>query len=85
MAVLGETELQRIRDIIMRRRNVGTVTKPDLRAAVDATDTWIDNNTSSYNTALPEPFKSQATLQEKTILFCYVALERAGILPEGGI
>lgn len=85
MAVLDSTARQAIRDILMRARNVGAVNKPDLRAAIDATDAWIDSNAASYNTALPEPFKSTATAQEKTILFCFVALKRAGILPDQGV
>lgn len=61
-------------------------TKADLRAAVDATDTWQDNNQASYNTALPDAFRTTANQQQKTLLFCYVALRRAGLLhtPEDG-
>lgn len=51
-----------------------------IKAAVDATDTWIDTNQASFNTALPEPFKTTADLSQKTLLFCYVAMKRAGIL-----
>ena len=51
-----------------------------VRAAADATDTWIGDNQGSFNTALPEPFKSTADLQQKTLLLCYVAMKRAGIL-----
>lgn len=50
-----------------------------LKAAVDATDDWIDTNAGSYNSALPAFFRSTATLEQKTLLFCYVALRRAGI------
>lgn len=51
----------------------------ELRAAIDATDDWIDLNAGSFNAALPDPFKSVASAQQKTLLFCYVALKRAGI------
>ena len=51
-----------------------------VRAAADATNTWIDDNQASFNAALPEPFKSTATLEQKTLLFCYVAMKRAGLL-----
>lgn len=85
MAVLDNAARQAVRDAIMRARNVGAVTKTDLRAAIDATDNWIDSNQASFNTALPEPFKGSATTQEKTVLFCFVALKRAGLLPDGGI
>ena len=85
MAALDSTARQAIRDAFMRRRNVGTITKPDLIAAIDATDDWIDGAQASFNTALPEPFKSATTIDQKTLLFCYVALKRAGLLPDGGI
>lgn len=56
------------------------VTKADLRAAVDATDDWIEANAASYNSALPATFRTSATLPQKTFLFAYVALRRAGLL-----
>lgn len=55
-------------------------TKADLRAAVDATDTWIDTNQAAFNTALPVAFRNNASLTQKTLLFCYVAMRRAGRL-----
>lgn len=81
MAALPEQDRNRIWRWFMRKNlEACGFTKPDLRAAVDATDTWIDNNASSFNTALPQPFRSSASLAQKTILFCYVAMRRAGIL-----
>jgi hypothetical protein len=68
---------------IMRERQMGTlaaVTKPDLRAAVDAADSWIDSNASAFNTALPQPARAQLTAQQKTLLLCWVAMRRAGLL-----
>jgi hypothetical protein len=81
MAVLSDTDRWRTTAQLMRSA-IGalSVTKADLRAAVDATDTWIDNNQASYNTALPAAFKNSATLAQKTLLFCYVAMRRAGLL-----
>jgi hypothetical protein len=55
-------------------------TRVDLRAAVDATDAWIDGNQASYNSALPAAFRTTASLGQKTLLFCYVAMRRAGRL-----
>lgn len=60
--------------------NLTGVTKPQLRAAVDATDDWIDTNQTSFNNALPLPFRTSASLTQKTFLFCYVAMRRAGLL-----
>ena len=55
-------------------------TKADLRAAVDATDTWIDDNAAAFNTALPAAFRTTASPTQKTLLFVYVALRRADML-----
>lgn len=85
MAVLSNAERLEAMAAMMRSRNIGSVTKTDLKAGIDATDNWIDSNQASFNTALPEPLKSAATTQEKTILFCYVALKRAGLLNSRGI
>lgn len=87
MAVLSSTDRFRLMAAWMRD-NVEAcgVSKADLRAAVDATDVWIDGNTSSYNTALPTAARTALSLQQKTLLFCYVAMRRAGLLrtPEDG-
>lgn len=56
------------------------ITKPDIAAAVAATDDWIDANQASFNSALPQPFRSSANLELKTLLFCYVAMRRANRL-----
>lgn len=56
------------------------VSKTELRAAIDATDDWIETNQASFNTALPQPFRGAATTPQKTFLFCYVAMRRAGLL-----
>ena len=84
MAVMDATNRLRTWAQIMRDWPPGAglpgTTKPDLRAAVNATDDWIEANQASFNAALPQPFRSQATLTQKTFLFCYVAMRRAGRL-----
>jgi len=55
-------------------------TKADLSAAVSAVDSWATANAASYNSALPEPFKSTATAGQKAALLAYVALARYGKL-----
>ena len=81
MAALPDLDRNRIWRWFMRKNTeVCGFTKTDLRAAVDATDAWIDSNASSFNTALPVAFRTNATLAQKTILFCWVAMRRAGIL-----
>lgn len=82
MALLTDTDRARAMAGLMRDAShaSGNFTKADLRAALDATDSWIDGNATSYNAALPQPFKGQASLTEKTLLLCYVAMRRAGLL-----
>ena len=56
------------------------LSKADLRAAVDAVDDYIDANAASLNAALPQPFRSAATAQQKALVFALVALRRAGVI-----
>ena len=64
------------------------ISQQDLSGAVDATDTWIENNQASYNSALPAAVQSGLTVQQKTLLFCAIALARVSpeflrsLLPE---
>lgn len=53
-----------------------SMTKADWIAAVNATDTWIDTNQSSFNTALPANAQANLSLAQKTLLFCVVAAFR---------
>jgi len=57
----------------------GAITKAGILAAVVATDQWIENNQSSYNTALPQPARGELTLTQKTLLFCVVATARVSL------
>ena len=52
------------------------ISKAELRAAVDATDGWIDANTAGFNDALPPAAKSELTQKQKVLLFMYVAAKR---------
>lgn len=86
MAILSEEDRQRVWRGLMRWWSVvgrgdapGGLLKADLRAAVDATDTWIENNQAAFNSALPAAARSGLTLTQKTLLFCAVALARVGL------
>lgn len=80
MAYLSDTDRARIWRGLMRYwsnlREVMPWSAPQFRAAVNATDEWIDDNQVSYNAALPNPFKTNATAMQKTLLFTAVALMR---------
>ena len=60
-------------------RTTLALSKADLQAAVNATDTWIDANAASYNTALPAAAQSGLTATHKTLPFCAVALARVDL------
>lgn len=84
MATLPVEDQQRISAGIQRywsqfwERTAG-FTSADLLAAVQATDTWIENNQAGFNTALPTAFRNNATLAQKTLLFCCVAAARVSM------
>lgn len=81
MAVLSDEDRRRTWAQLMRTGvGIPGVVKADLRAAVDATDAWIEANQAAYNAALPQPFRGAASLDAKTLLFCFVAMRRAGLL-----
>lgn len=63
---------------------LGALSKAQLRTAVDETDQWIDDNASAYNTSLSQPARGALTADQKTLLFCFVALRRAGLLKAEG-
>ncbi len=73
----ARTLAQMMRDSVL---SVAGLTKPDLTAALAAIDDWIDANQTSFNQALPQPFRSTASQELKIMLFCYVLLRRAGRL-----
>jgi hypothetical protein len=54
--------------------------KATLRAAIDTTDQWVEDNTASFNTSLPVAFRTSATAVQKTILLAYVLWRRIGRL-----
>lgn len=83
MAQLSTADRQRVwrgfmRYISMLHEPIG-IDKIELQAAINATDTWIDNNQSSFNSALPVASQSGMTASQKTLLFCGVALARVGL------
>ncbi len=51
-------------------------TKAELRAALDATDDWIEANQASFVQALPTAFRTASTTAQKVRLFTYVTRKR---------
>lgn len=63
----------------MRDAAVGTMaalTKPQLRAALDAADDWANTNATSFNTALPGAARTALTAPQKALLLSYVIGKR---------
>lgn len=81
MTVLGEQARARVAAQWQRENTTPVAfTKPDLAAAIAATDDWIEANTASFNQALPQPFRSSATTAQKSEIFAYVLWRRIGRL-----
>lgn len=81
---LTATDVERTRIAMFRsyagQNWPGQFLKTDWRTAVQATATWIEQNQAAYNNALPAAFRAALTQQQKTVLFCLVALREAGLL-----
>lgn len=80
MAKLTTAEQQEIRRGLARwwsqeLEPIG-VTKPDLLAAVDALDTFFDDNAATINNALPAAAKTNLTTDQKAILTTAVIARR---------
>lgn len=83
MALMDATNLARTVAQYMREQVAiiaPSLTKPDLRAAVAAADSWADTNANAFNSALPVPFRTTASSAEKGMLLAYVVMRRAGRL-----
>lgn len=81
MALLDATHRARVAAQWMRDNASPTAfDKPALAAAIGAIDQWVEDNTASFNTALPLPFRTAATAAQKAELFGYVLWRRIGRL-----
>lgn len=80
MAVLGPALRREVFRTLMQDAGKGSVPdgmlKPDLSAAVDAADDWVEANLSAFNTSLPQPFRAAATLDQKIALLELVLARR---------
>lgn len=67
---------QTMRDFSSIREDTGGLNKADLRAAIDATDQWIEDNAAAYNLALPVAARTALTAGQKLRVFMAVANRR---------
>jgi hypothetical protein len=84
MAVLDEASRVQVWAELMRKYSsdgdsIG-INKADLRAAVDALDTFMNDNAATINNALPEPAKGVLTVQQKALMLSYVVLKRYRVI-----
>lgn len=63
---------------ISGRRDVmgGALTKVELRAAVDAIDSWLNTNAAALNSAIPQPARGVLTQSQKARLLTHVVNKR---------
>jgi len=52
------------------------IKKPELRAAVNAADQWIDDNASSFNAALPQPARGILSSKQKALILMMIIARR---------
>lgn len=81
MAILSDTDRaalhrEAMQDASNDRAVIGGITKADLRAAINAADTWVDGNSASFNTAIPQPARGALTAKQKARLLLYVVRRR---------
>ncbi len=58
------------------RHDAISVNKNELGDAVDAVDTWIDDNMASYNSTLPQAVQDTFTAKQKVTLLMIVIKKR---------
>jgi hypothetical protein len=84
MAVLADAERKalwaRFMEELSARRQEISLSKSELRAAVDAVDTWVENNQASFNSALPAAAQTGLTTKQKAALLMYVVNKRYEVI-----
>ena len=81
MAVLSDDTRAAISADFQRARSnerevLPGVTKADLRAAVNALDSYLDTNAAALNSAIPQPVRGALTTKQKLRLAAAVLIKR---------
>lgn len=80
MAVLPDADRKAVWAAAMRKvsddRDAVSITKAELRAAVDAIDGWVDANAAAFNAAIPQPARGALTAHQKAELLMFVVNRR---------
>jgi hypothetical protein len=72
----AEVWIDWMKRISASREAIPNLTKTDLRAAINATDDWLDANATSFNQALPLAARTNLTPAQKALLLALVTLKR---------
>ncbi len=64
------------RDVSKIREILAVLTKAELRAALNATDDWVEANTAAFNSALPVVARTNLTTKQKAQLLVNVVRRR---------
>lgn len=67
-------------EALQKAKKTAAIDVPNINAAADAANAWVDLNQANFVASIPEPFASNTTAQEKTLLFAFVILRRAGLI-----
>lgn len=77
MAALSDTNRAAIwADFMRLNPEPLSITKADLRAAVNAMDDFLENNSAAMNTSIPQPARSALSAQQKAYLLKFVIDKR---------
>lgn len=77
MAVLSdETRAEIVAEAMRSGDCPGAITKPQLRAMVNAMDDWWETVAAAGNTAIPQPQRGLCSQKEKAALFTRILNER---------
>jgi len=79
LTALTQTQVDKIFQLmadILSKAGPVTLTKADIKGAINDTNTWIDNNSVSYNNALAANVRSALNTSQKSALFNLVSFVR---------
>lgn len=75
-ATLGEMMRKDSINIALGDNNWNGLTKPDLKAAINALDTFLNDNAVTINQAIPQPARATLTTEQKAAMLMYVVYKR---------
>lgn len=81
MAALSENDRQEcyvnlMRDVELSAETYGTLTKADVRAAVDAIDQFLEDQKTTINNAIPQPARGAMTTKQKAKMLVWIVTKR---------